>query len=69
MPIYKREIYKIDVRDKIGIYINKKTFQPNLTTISLITSVKKNNKKKSKIVRFGLRKWNYWMFFFKKKND
>ena len=67
MPIYKREIYKIDVRDKIGIYINKKTFQPNLTTISLITSVKKIIKKNQKLLDLGCGSGIIGCFFLKKK--
>ena len=67
MSIYKKKTYKVDANDIISIYINRKTFQPNLTTISLINSVKKIIKKNQKLLDLGCGSGVIGCYFLKKK--
>ena len=67
MSFYKKKIYKIDTHDKISIYINKKIFQPNLTTFSLINSAKKIIKKNQKLLDLGCGTGIIGCYFLKRK--
>tara|TARA_B100000989_G_C19532664_1_gene470988 strand:- start:1924 stop:2643 length:720 start_codon:yes stop_codon:yes gene_type:complete len=66
MTRYSKKQYKI-IDDKFSIYINKKVFEPNLTTMLLIDMAKKIIKNEDKVLDLGCGSGVIGCYLYKKK--